>query len=318
MVFFVAFILLGLILGVGMMLAPALPTAQPRVAAAGVLCLALVMSGALFHAGLFGWNILLVDYLWFALITGVFLGGTLTIGMSRVEAALAAGEDAEIGWPSLPTMTIFFGWGVMVLVLLTTLISTQTLLKDTPALYTRIAALENGADLADLNGLTGLMGPGVPALLTYFDTQLPIESSIAVAGWIVALQVVWVWLVYDVGREWGLTEPRIWLVVVGTLPIASFGLQDPIWLAGAVLGLGFGFFALRWLHHRLIFDLLAGSVCGAAAVLVYPFAAIALMGAYGLGLVAVRSASMQAGLIGGVAFLVLVTVGISPWLASLQ
>lgn len=317
MIFFVAFILLGLILGVGMMLAPALPTQQPRVAAAGVLSLALVMSGALFHAGLFGWNILLVDYLWFALITGVFLGGTLTIGMKRVEEALAAGEAASIGWPSIPSMGIFFGWGVMVLVVLSTFVNTQALLDDAPALSDRIVGLENGADLSELNSITGVIGPGLPALLAYFDTQLPIESSVAVGGWIVGLQVVWLWLVYDLCHELGLDERQTWLAVVGALPVGIWGIDDPIWLTSVVLGAGFGFFALRWLRHRLMFDLVAGAVCAAAAILVAPVAVILLIVLYGVCWALARTISPQLWVRGAFGFALLVVLGISPWLSSL-
>lgn len=317
MVFFVAFILLGLILGVGMMLAPALPTQQPRVAAAGVFSLALVISGALFHAGLFGWNILLVDYLWFALITSVFLGGTLTIGMKRVETALAAGEEASIGWPSILTMGIFFGWGVMVLLVLTTFINTQTLLDDAPALSDRMVVLENGADLAELNNTTGIVGPGLPAVLAYFDTQLPIDSSVAVGGLIVGLQVVWLWLVYDLCHELGLNKRQTWLAVVATLPIGMWGIGDPIWLASVVLGAGFGFFALRWLRHRLVFDLIAGAVCAAATILVAPVTAILLLVLYGVCWALARTISPQTWALGALGFALLVALGISPWLLSL-
>ena len=75
---FIVFILLAVLLGAGVMLAPAWRTAQPRIGLAATLCLALVTGGAVFYAEIFGWNTLGVDYLLFALLSGVVLGGTLS------------------------------------------------------------------------------------------------------------------------------------------------------------------------------------------------------------------------------------------------
>lgn len=316
MVLFVAFILLGLILGVGMMLAPALPTAEPRVAASGVLCLSLVMSGALFHAGLFGWNILLVDYLWFALITAVFLGGTLTIGMQRVEEAMAAGEDASFGWPSISTMTTFAAWGLVVLLVMTTIVDAEVLLGGQGGLQVRIDAMQDGANLADINSLTGDIGPGLPAILSYFETQLPIDSAVSLAGWLVALQVVWLWLLHDISLELGATQQQSWAVVLAGLPIGILSLYSPIWMSGLVLSMGFSFFVIRWLRTRLYIDLLSGAVCAAAAILVHPLAIIGLGSAYVV-LWGVLRVPMRRWLLGLLVFPLLVLAGISPWLATL-
>ena len=43
------------------------------------LALAVVIGGSLFWAMLFGWNTLVIDYLLFALVTVIFLGGTLSL-----------------------------------------------------------------------------------------------------------------------------------------------------------------------------------------------------------------------------------------------
>ena len=97
---FVVFILGAVLLGAGAMLSPAWRTAQPRVALSATLCLALVVGGAVFYAEAFGWDTLVVDYLLFALLSGVVLGGTLSTaqpGQKRAvngwKTAIKAGPD---------------------------------------------------------------------------------------------------------------------------------------------------------------------------------------------------------------------------------
>ena len=75
---FVVFIFAAVLLGAGAMLSPAWRTAQPRIALSAALCLALVVGGAVFYTEAFGWDTLVVDYLLFALLSGVVLGGTLS------------------------------------------------------------------------------------------------------------------------------------------------------------------------------------------------------------------------------------------------
>src|SRR5688500_19575916 len=82
---FIFFILGAVIIGTGALLAPAWPTSQPCIGLAAALALGIVVGGALFWAMLFGWNTLAVDYLLFALVTTIFLGGTLTYGQKRAE-----------------------------------------------------------------------------------------------------------------------------------------------------------------------------------------------------------------------------------------
>jgi hypothetical protein len=96
-VIFVAFLFISLILGSGSMLAPALPTNGPRIALAGTLSLAFITTGTVFIAALFGWDTLVIDYMWFAAIVGVFFAGSLSAGMFRAEAA--GGTKTYGGWP---------------------------------------------------------------------------------------------------------------------------------------------------------------------------------------------------------------------------
>jgi hypothetical protein len=102
---FVIFVFAAIVFGAGAMLAPALPTYGPRVGLAAALTLAFVIGGALFWSSLFGWDTLVIDYLWFALLVIIFLGGTLSAGMLRAEAKGGGREYG--GWPG-PRELAFF------------------------------------------------------------------------------------------------------------------------------------------------------------------------------------------------------------------
>ena len=99
---FVVFIVGAVLLGAGAMLSPAWRSAQPRVALAATLCLALVVGGAVFYAEAFAWNTLVVDYLLFVLLSGVVLGGTLSTAQARAEAKgeQLADRDQGLAWPA--------------------------------------------------------------------------------------------------------------------------------------------------------------------------------------------------------------------------
>ena len=96
---FVIFVFGAVVIGAGAMLAPAWPSAQPRIGYISALALGLVMGGAIFWAMLFGWNTLVIDYLLFALVVTIFLMGTLSFGQKRAEARGEVLEDADQGWP---------------------------------------------------------------------------------------------------------------------------------------------------------------------------------------------------------------------------
>src|SRR5687767_8385269 len=113
---FSIFILGAVIIGTGALLAPAWPTAQPRIGLAGALALGLVVGGALFNAMLFGWSTLAIDYLLFALVTAIFLGGTLTFGQKRAEARGIALQDFAEGWPG-PRDLMFLGLAALVFII---------------------------------------------------------------------------------------------------------------------------------------------------------------------------------------------------------
>jgi hypothetical protein len=80
---FVIFVFGSIVMGAGSMLAPALPTRGPRIGLAAALVLAIVVVGALAYAALFHWDTLILDYMWFAILVGIFLLGTMSAGMFR-------------------------------------------------------------------------------------------------------------------------------------------------------------------------------------------------------------------------------------------
>src|SRR5260221_10236014 len=106
---FVIFVFGSVVFGSGSMLAPALPTYGPRIGASAGLALGVVVSGAIFWASLFGWNTLIIDYLWFAMLVGIFLAGTMSAGMFRREIKQEAdGKQRSDGWPG-PRELAFLG-----------------------------------------------------------------------------------------------------------------------------------------------------------------------------------------------------------------
>lgn len=315
MIVFVAFILLGLTLGVGMMLAPALPTSQPRVAASGVLSLAIVLSGALFHAALFGWDTLLVDYLWFALIMGVFLGGTLTVGMKKIEDSLASGVSLSAGWPTIPAMVIFLGLGITLALVLSVWGNTSAFLEESPQLLARFEAMHQGEDLHQLNNLAGRIGPGTPALLVYFNTQLPSDLSASYAGLVVTAYTLLGWLLYDLGQE--VSDNRLGWQFFGTVFLFALlmGLHLVALLA-TIFVLGFWLFSLRWTRHVLRMDAIAAAICAAAAILVHPITVGVMVALYGVNWFLPHERPTTRWGWGAVLLPSLTLLGLLPWLLT--
>ena len=113
---FVVFVLGAVLLGAGAMLSPAWRSAQPRVALAATLCLALVVGGAVFYAEAFAWDTLVVDYLLFALLSGVVLGGTLSTAQARAEARGEQLADRDQGWPGPQDLAFFAVVAIVIII----------------------------------------------------------------------------------------------------------------------------------------------------------------------------------------------------------
>lgn len=200
---FVVFILAAVLLGAGTMLAPAWRTAQPRVALSAAFCLALVMGGAVFYAEAFGWDTLVVDYLLFALLSGVVLGGTLATAQARAEARGERLADRDLGWPG-PKDLAFFA--------LVALAALTPLMQLPAPLGTRGQAIglhslgaregESFASLAPLDaGSQVIVSPGLHALTAYLSQQLGHSIPLIQMSLLAVVVFLLVWLAYDFGAE---------------------------------------------------------------------------------------------------------------------
>lgn len=99
MVLFVVFIFGAVIIGVGAMLAPALPGEIPRSGLASTLALAFVTGGSLLWMRFIGWDTLVMDYLLFGIVSLVILGGTM------VQAHQQATGESDEATPNVHWMS---------------------------------------------------------------------------------------------------------------------------------------------------------------------------------------------------------------------
>lgn len=272
---FVIFIFGAVVIGAGAMLAPAWPTSQPRVGLAAALALGLVMGGAIFWAMVFGWNTLVIDYLLFALVTAIFLGGTLSYGQRRAEKRGEMLEDADQGWPG-PRDLLFFAFVALVFavpaLVLPVPLGTDAQGFGYLGLMTRLGG--GFQTLAPWHPeITYLYAPGFPLLIAYLSQQLGIGLHVVQFGVAAVLATLLVWLAYDFGAE--LRDKRLGRAMAVTM-LASVGLLTAYMdshfttLLGLVFGLAFLTYALRYLRHRGWQEAVAAGLMLGALVLSHP------------------------------------------------
>ncbi len=200
---FIVFILAAVALGAGAMLSPAWRTREPRIALAATLCLGLVTGGAVFYAELFGWDTLVVDYLLFALLSGVVLGGTLSTGQARAEARGEQLADRDQGWPGPGDLSFF---AFVALLLLTPLMHLAAPLGDhgQAIAFHSLAARDGGSfsSLAPyLPSETVIVAPAFHALSAYLSNQLDQSIPLIQLSAAAVVTLLIVWLTYDFGAE---------------------------------------------------------------------------------------------------------------------
>ncbi len=324
---FVIFVFAAIVFGAGAMLAPALPTHGPRIGLSGALTLAFVISGALFWASLFGWNTLVIDYLWFALLVIIFLGGTLSAGMTRAEAK-ADGRDYG-GWPG-PRELAFF---TMVAIIFAAPALTLPVPLDTDAQGFGYLALmlRNSGSLTTLAPyhpeITYLYSPGFPALVAYLGHQLNAglqNIQLAVGA---VLAVLFVWVAYDFGNELDRDRVRRTGLVIAFCALIGTGLLTAdldshyTALLALVFALAFLTFAIRFHREGRRADFVAAAVTLAAVPLSQPDVTIILILGYVPWLATMWLATPRPtfrrwlGLAVGIPLLAL--IGIAPWLAQI-
>lgn len=282
---FIIFIFGAVVIGTGAMLAPAWPSSQPRIGLNAALALALVIGGALFWAMLFGWDTLVIDYLLFALITVIFLGGTLSYGQVRAEKRGSELADRDQGWPG-PRDLLFFALVALVFVV-PALVLPVPLDTDAQGFgYLALMARLGGGfgSLAPFHPeIEYLYAPGFPLLVAYLSQQLGQgihHVQMAVAA---VLGVVCVWLAYDLGAE--LRDKRLAramaLAMLGGLGL-FLAYMDAHYtsLLGLVFALAFVIYVLRYQRDGFLADAVAAGLMLGAVVITHPDTTIILLLGY--------------------------------------
>lgn len=280
MTLFVIFIFGSVTLGAGAMLSPAWPTSQPRMALAAALALALIVGGAVFYASLFSWNTLIIDYMLFALLVGIFLGGTLSHAQARAEAKGETLTDALQGWPGPQDLVFFIVAGLVLAWPAFALPLPLGQQAPADALLTVTTRLGGTFDtLAPLYPQVQVsQPPGFYALAAYLSKQLNQSSALIHLVLGAVLSFLCVWLAYDLGAELrdkrlGRAMAVVMLVGTGLYP-AVLSAQYPA-LLGLLFGMAFWLYALRYKRHGHRADLVGGGLLLGAIALAEPSTSLA-------------------------------------------
>ncbi len=323
---FVVFIFGAVLVGAGAMLSPAWRTAQPRIALAAILCLALVTGGAVFYTEAFGWDTLVIDYLLFALLSGVVLGGTLSSAQARAEARGEQLEDRDQGWPG-PEDLAFFALVALIVILPLFHLQTPLGAQGQATAFHSLTTREGESFKSLLPFVTQsdlIIAPGFHALSAYLSLQL--DHTIPLIQLSVAAVVVFllVWLAYDFGAE--LHDKRLGRAMAIAL-LLGFGAFNSYLdghfseLLGLLFTQAFLLYALRLLRRFHLADLIAGGLMMGAVVytslslsLVMLFAFLALLGVAWLYRLGAITKTSRLGLTVGLPLVAL--LGIAPWLVN--
>lgn len=327
MILFIIFILGAVVIGAGAMLSPAWNTKQPRIGMTAALALALVMGGAVFWASLFGWDTLVVDYLLFALVTSIFLFGTLSYGQKRAESRGEELSDADQGWTG-PTDLLLFGFAALIFIIPAVLLPVPL---DTDAQGFGYLALmaRIGGDFRSLApwhpDVTYLYSPGFSALTAYLSQQLNLGIHIIQLGIGAVLGTLCVWLSYDLGSE--IRDKRLGRATAAAM-LLGLGLFTAYMdshfttLLALTFSLGFLIYVYRYIRDGWLPDLIAAGLMLGSVVLAHPDTTIIL----GLGFVPWLltmwlgeprpTPRRWLGLLIGVPVVAL--MGIAPWLVTIR
>ena len=278
---FVIFVFGSVVFGAGAMLAPAWNTSQPRIGLSAALALGLVMGGAIFWAMLFGWDTLVIDYLLFALVTAIFLGGTLSYGQKRAEARGEMLADSDQGWPG-PHDLLFFLF-VALIFIIPALILPVPLDTDAQGFGYLGLMVKLGGGFRTLAPwhpeINYLYSPGFPLLIAYLGQQLgqgiqTIQISVGAV-----LSVLVVWLSFDLGselRDKMLGRAMALGALVGTGLFTAFMDSHYTTLLGLVFALAFLTYVVRYFREQHLPDAIAGGLMLGAVVLSHPDTTIIL------------------------------------------
>lgn len=283
MAIFIVFVVGAVIIGAGSMLSPSWPTKQPRVGISASFSLALLVGGAVWWASLFSWGTLVIDYLMFALVSFVVLGGTLSGAQARAEAKGEELADQDMGWTG-PEDLAFFAIVALLAIM-------PMLLVPLPA---GIGAAETGflAVLAKQGGTLNTLAPfhpdvyylhppGYPAIVAYLSAQMHQPISMVLSALAAVSLVLAAWSAYDLGSELG--DKRLGRATTLALLIGVGLLRT--YLGGNfthVMGFAFAITAfillIRIARGGSRFDLIGGGLMlGAACIANFEMGVVALL-----------------------------------------
>ncbi|MFN8417627.1 MAG: hypothetical protein U0528_00025 [Anaerolineae bacterium] len=331
---FVIFVFASVCFGAGAMLAPALPSRGPRIGLAASFTLAIVVTGGIFYASAFGWDTLVIDYLWFAMLVGIFLAGTMSAGMFRAEEQ--GGTKEYTGWPGPRELLLI---GVIGLIYIApALVLPVPLDTDAQGFGYLALMLKLGGSLTTLAPyhpeVSYLYSPGFPALVAYLGTQLNagLQTIQIAVGAVMA--VLFAWTAYDFGNELTVfadekSESRRLGIFMAVAALLSSGLLTAYLdshftaMLGLVFGLAFLTYALRFAKEGRRADFFCAAVCCAGLPLAQPDFTIIMMLGYGsllLALLVMRKAwnfSVVRWLLMAIGIPTLAVIGLLPWLSKI-
>lgn len=323
----IIFILGAVIVGAGVMFSPAWPTREPRIGLNSAMALALVVGGAVFYSSLFGWSTLVVDYLLFALVVGIFLFGTLSYGQKRAEKRGETLQDADQGWPGLSDVLLFAFAGLLFII--PALVLPVPLDTDAQGFGYLALMARMGGDFRTLTpfhpDISYLYSPAFIGLSSYLSLQLSQGMHAVQIGIAAVLGMIFVMLSYDFGSEvqsqrLGRAMAAASLVGVGLY----LAFMDSHFTTLLALDFAFGFVitTYRYLRDRMPVDAIAAGLFLGAVVISHPDTTIILALGYVPWLLTMwlgrpRPTLRQWAVLGaGVPLLAL--LAISPWLWSIR
>ncbi len=330
---FVIFVFGSIMLGAGAMLAPALPTHSPRIGLAAALTLAFVTAGSIFYASLFGWNTLVIDYMWFAALVGIFFTGTLSAGMFRTEAE--GGTREYEGWTG-PRELAFFATTAVIFIA-PILILPVPLDTDAQGFgYLALTLRESGSftTLAPFHPeVNWLYSPAFPMLVAYLSERLNAGIHTIQFAIGAVLCLIFIWTAYDFGNE---LDPemergsRRWGIAMAFSALIGLGLflayMDSHFTAllGLVFALAFMTFAVRYAKEGRRADFIGAALCLGCMPLAQPDMTIVLGLGYAPFILLIWLEGRHnwraflprwLGLVAGIPLVAV--LGISPWLAQI-
>ncbi len=321
------FIFAAVIVGAGAMLSPAWVTRQPRIGLAAALSLALVIGGSLFIAALFGWQSIVVDYLLFALVTSIFLFGTLTLGQKRAEERGVAIGDFLEGWTG-PRDLLLFAFVALVF-LAPVLIFPTPLGTDAQGFGYLALMMRQGGTLDTLApwqpSVDYLYAPGFSSLTAYLNQQLDIGLHTIQFAISAVLCTLLVWLAYDFGsemRDKRLGRAMALATLIGTGLLTAYLDSHFTTLLALVFAFAFLIYVMRYLREGKRADAIAGGLMLGAVIICHPDTTIILALGYAPWLVTMwfgkPRPTPRVWLMLAVAVPLIALLAIAPWLWSIR